>query len=68
MTATPKLETRLLLSLAIIGVLAHVIVNAAGAYGYFRDELYYIACSEHIGIGYVDQPPFSIYLLEENIL
>jgi hypothetical protein len=30
------------------------------AYGYFRDELYYIACSEHLAWGYVDHPPLSI--------
>lgn len=32
-------------------------------YGYFRDELYYIACTDHLDFGYVDQPPFSIILL-----
>ena len=26
-------------------------------YAYFRDELYYLACSEHLDWGYVDQPP-----------
>lgn len=26
-------------------------------YGYFRDALYYLACSERLAFGYVDQPP-----------
>ena len=26
-------------------------------YGYFIDELYYLACAEHLDWGYVDQPP-----------
>ncbi len=53
----------ILVALALIKLLVHFCVNAAGGYGYFRDELYYIACTEHLDIGYVDQPPLSIYIL-----
>lgn len=26
-------------------------------YGYFRDELYYLANGDHLGFGYVEHPP-----------
>jgi len=32
-------------------------VYSGQQYGYFRDELYYLACSRHLAWGYVDQPP-----------
>ncbi len=32
-------------------------------YGYFRDELYYLACSAHPALGYVDFPPLLALLL-----
>jgi 4-amino-4-deoxy-L-arabinose transferase-like glycosyltransferase len=31
-------------------------------YGYFVDELYYLACSRHLDWGYVDQPPLIAFL------
>lgn len=36
---------------------------AITSYGYFRDELYYLACANHPAAGYVDQPPLSILFL-----
>ena len=45
----------------MMALLVHLLTN--GRYGYFRDELYYIACARHLDFGYVDQPPLSILLL-----
>jgi Dolichyl-phosphate-mannose-protein mannosyltransferase len=47
---------------AIVALAAGVVALAlhavtAGRYGYFRDELYFIACAKHLAWGYVDQPP-----------
>lgn len=39
------------------------VINFTGGYGIFVDEYYYLACSKRLAWGYVDQPPFSIFLL-----
>src|SRR5207253_6790245 len=46
--------TGVLVALAGLSFVAHMLV--AGNYGYFRDELYYIADGHHLQAGYVDQP------------
>ena len=33
----------------------------SSGYGYFRDELYYLACADHLAAGYVDHPPLSVF-------
>jgi Dolichyl-phosphate-mannose-protein mannosyltransferase len=40
---------------AAAACIVHFLWN--GRYGYFRDELYYAACGQHLAWGYVDQAP-----------
>ena len=41
--------------LAASATLLHFLFNSR--YGFFRDELYYAACGEHLAWGYVDHAP-----------
>src|SRR5665213_784171 len=43
--------------LAIAGCKLLLYFYTGRRYGYFVDELYYLACSRHLAWGYVDQPP-----------
>jgi hypothetical protein len=51
---TESPATGWLVALAGVSFVAHMLV--AGNFGYFRDELYYIADGWHLQAGYVDQP------------
>ena len=56
-------ESRLtpwVLAVAAAYLVMHLLT--ATRYGYFRDALYYLACSQHLDWGYVDQPPLIVAL------
>ena len=53
-SAAPNLAPSVLI-IAGVSFLAHVLVG--NNYGYFRDELYVMAMSQHPAFGYVDVPP-----------
>src|SRR5271157_2251701 len=52
--------TGVILCLSACKLLVHL--YAGRHYGYFVDELYYLACSRHLDWGYVDQPPLIALL------
>src|SRR5438046_1249433 len=54
-------ESALIIFFGAVALLVHLLTN--GRYGYFRDQLYYIACGRHLALGFVDQPPLSILLM-----
>ena len=47
------------LGIVVVIAVAKMLLHLATAsrYGYFGDELYFMACGEHLDWGYVDQPP-----------
>ena len=51
----PKNATLVVAAIAVAKLLLQL--YAGRHYGYFVDELYYIACSHHLDWGYVDQAP-----------
>ena len=55
-TAPQLISTTAVICTVAAGLfLIHLLI--AGRYGYFRDELYYAACGQHLAWGYVDHAP-----------
>ena len=46
---------------AYFGVL--LLPSLSPHYGFYSDELYYLACTDRLALGYVDQPPFFVWVL-----
>ncbi len=51
-------------AITLAKLLFHIYFN--NRYGYFRDEFDYISCGDHLGWGYVDQPPLIPFLIHIN--
>src|SRR5213592_5327935 len=47
-----SLESVLIVSFSAVALLVHLLTN--GRYGYFRDELYYIACARQLFVSVED--------------
>ncbi len=67
-----KNDLAILAVLSLVKFLIHFV--CISKYGYFRDELYYMACGENLDFGYVDHPPliaiitrFSRLLLGDSL-
>ncbi|MGL1887569.1 MAG: glycosyltransferase family 39 protein [Reichenbachiella sp.] len=57
-------EKFVLITLISVQALIHLWAIVFEGYGIFRDELYYLSCADHLAFGYVDHPPFSIWVLK----
>src|SRR5437764_10237104 len=65
-TTDHRLMTRIVVGLAIAALMVHLLT--IHRYGYFRDELYFIACARHLDFGYVDLAPVSALLLRIGLM
>jgi hypothetical protein len=57
-----RAESGILLAVLLAGLVFVLHILTISRYGYFRDELYYLACSHHMDWGYVDQPPMIVLI------
>ncbi len=59
-SASDRFEMRIAWCMGVLAVVIQMLWN--GRYGYFRDELYYLAASDHLAFGYVDFAPLIAWL------
>jgi len=59
-------HTKIIAGFSFLALAIHLLTNRG--YGYFRDELYFIACARHLGWGYVDFSPLSAWFLRVEMI
>ena len=65
-TTNRRVTTSIIAGLALVALIVHLLT--IHRYGYFRDELYYVACARHLDFGYVDLAPLSAFLLRIELI
>lgn len=61
-----KSARAILLAFSGVALVIHLLTNQR--YGFFRDELYFIACARHLAWGYVDMAPLSALFLRVELI
>ncbi|MDH3492095.1 MAG: glycosyltransferase family 39 protein [Acidobacteriota bacterium] len=56
------MKSPLTIAFAIASVKLLLFLYVGGRYGYFRDELYFLASTDHLAFGYPDHSPLSIWI------
>ena len=59
-------HTKIIAGVSLLALAIHLLTNRG--YGYFRDELYFIACARHLDWGYVDFSPLSAWFLRVELI
>lgn len=62
----PPIAYGVLFGLSVAKLLIHLLTG--GRYGYFRDELYFLACGRHLAWGYVDMAPLTALYAKIGLL
>jgi hypothetical protein len=55
-------QTSIAIAYALALLKIFLFLLAGNDYGYFRDELYFLACGEHLAFGYPDHAPLSVWM------
>src|SRR6266576_6233629 len=63
---TQAAHTKIIAGFSFLALAIHLLTNRG--YGYFRDELYFIACARHLDWGYVDFSPLSAWFLRVEMI
>jgi hypothetical protein len=63
---TQAAHTKIIAGFSLLALAIHLLTNRG--YGYFRDELYFIACARHLDWGYVDFSPLSAWFLRVEMI